>query len=86
VAEPLSRGYRYVFVTARAIRIEEANLGGDSLDYPFGVAVFELGDFGKGSGELYPTAAISIDPEDGSVSVEQYDADPGRLYDVKKLR
>jgi hypothetical protein len=86
VAEPLNRGYRYVFVTARAIKIEEANLGGDSLDYPFGVAVFELSGWGKGSGELYPMASISVDPDDGSVSVEQFDADPGRLLEVKQVR
>jgi hypothetical protein len=85
IAEPVGKGYRYIFVTARKIRVEEVNEGADSLDYPFGVAVFELGDFGRGEGEIYPAAALRID-EDGNVEVEQYEIHPGRLTDVKRIR
>jgi len=50
------------------------------------VAVFEVGDFGTGEGQIYPQAAIRVDPDDGSVVVEQYEGEPGRLVDVKKVR
>jgi hypothetical protein len=85
VAEPASDGYRYLFVTARRIRVEEADLMAESLDYPFGVAVFELGDFGRGRGEIYPEAALAIG-DDGRVEVEQYQSDPGELTDIKRVR
>lgn len=83
VAEPLDRGYRYVFVTTRKIQVEEVN---ESLDYPFGVAVFELDGFGRGDGEVYPQAAISVDPADQSIEIEDYRGSPGRLSNIKKVR
>ena len=85
IAQPVAEGYRYIFVTARRIRVEEVNEGAESLDYPFGVAVFELGDFGRGEGQIYPAAALRIGDE-GYVEVEQYEIDPGRLADVKRIR
>lgn len=84
-AEEISDGYRYFFITARRLHVEEVNSSSPSLDYPFGVAVFELGDFGTGDGEIYPEAAIRIDDE-GSVVIEEYDGEPGQLKDVKKQR
>ena len=84
-AEEISDGYRYFFITARRLHVEEVNSSSPSLDYPFGVAVFELGDFGTGDGEIYPQAAIRIDDE-GSVVVDQHDGEPGQLKDVKKQR
>ena len=86
VAEELRRGYRYVFVTTRRIQVEEVNESADSLYYPFGVAVFELDDFGRGDGQVYPQAAISVDPSDGSVVVEEYRGEPGKLSNIKKIR
>lgn len=86
VAEPLDRGYRYVFVTARKIQVEEVNESLDSLDYPFGVAVLEMDDFGRGDGEVYPQAALAVDPSDQSIEIEQYSGAPGRLSNIKKVR
>ena len=85
-AEEIRDGYRYYFVTARRIQVEERNSSAESLEYPFGVAIFELGDFGAGEGEVYPAAALRIDPDEGGVVVEQYDGAPGRLIDVKLVR
>ena len=85
-AEETRNGYEYIFVTARRIQVEERINTTPSLDYPFGVAVFEVGDFGNGEGQIYPQAAIRVDPDDGSVVVEQYEGEPGRLVDVKKVR
>jgi hypothetical protein len=86
VAEPLRRGYRYVFVTARKIQVEEVNDSLDSLDYPFGVAVFELDDFGRGEGLVYPSAAISVDSTDQSIEINEYHGEPGTLRNIKKVR
>ncbi len=82
-AEEISDGYRYFFITARRLHVEEVNSSSPSLEYPFGVAVFELGDFGTGDGEIYPEAAIRIDDE-GSVVIEEYQGEPGQLKDVTK--
>ena len=84
-ARPTDGGYRYVFLSARRIRFEEQQEGSESLDYPFGVAVFEIGRFGDGEGSLYPAAALAMD-EDGRVRVEQFEIDPGELADVKMVR
>lgn len=82
VAEETDDGYRYVFLTPRRIRVEETTLGEDSLDYPFGVAVFEVDDFGDGDGRLHVAAALSIDA-DGHVEIDDYDGADGRLEDVR---
>jgi hypothetical protein len=85
VATPADDGFRYLFLTARRIRFEERNEGRESLDYPFGVAVFEVGDFGTGEGTIHTAASLAVD-QDGTISVEQYESDPGRLVRVKKVR
>ena len=66
--------------------LEEQAEGSESLDYPFGVAVFEVRDFGAGEGTIYPQAAIRVDLDDETVMVEQYYGEPGSLIDVKKVR
>ncbi len=87
VAKELDNGdYRYTFVTARRIRVEEENLDQESLNFPFSVITFEVGDWGTGEGTFYSAAKIHVDPEDLTVTVEQYDYDPGRIYNVKKLK
>jgi hypothetical protein len=85
-AEETRDGYELVFVTSRRIQVEEREFSSESLDYPFGVAVFEVRDFGTGEGTIYPQAAIRVDPDEETVVVEQYDGEPGRLVDVKKVR
>jgi len=84
VVEERDRGYRYLFLTPRAIKVEETTLGEASLDYPFGVAVFEVDDFGDGDGRLHVEAALSIDA-DGHIEVDDYDGEDGRLEDVSLL-
>ncbi len=81
VAEEQGRGYRYLFLTARRIRVEETTFSEDSLDYPFGVAVFEVNDFGDGDGKIHAAAALSIDA-DGHIEIDDYDGEDGRLEDV----
>jgi hypothetical protein len=85
VVEPEGDGLRYTVVTGRRIDVSERDLGRESLDYPFGVATFVVGDFGRGEGRIWPAAALRIDAE-GQVEVEQYRVDPGRIVDVRKVR
>ena len=87
VAKELDNGdYRYTFVTARRIKVEEDNLDQESLNYPFSVISFEVGDWGTGEGTLYTAAKIHVDPEDMSVTIEQYEFEPGKIYNVKIVK
>lgn len=81
-SQPTRRGRRIVVVTARRLQVEEINEDRDSLAFPFGVAVFEVDGFGRGSGELYPAAALRVD-EHGRVQVDAYQGRPGRLLEVR---
>lgn len=83
VAQPLEDGVRYVAITTRQLKYDEVEQGSPSLDYPFAVVAFEVPEFGVGSGELYPQAALSISAE-GRVQVEQYGGAPGKLREVRK--
>ena len=82
---PTDDGFWYLLITPRAIKVAETERGMDSLDYPFGVAVFEVGDFGTGEGDLHVAGALAIDDE-GYLTVADYEDVPGRLQDVKKVR
>jgi hypothetical protein len=81
VVEEQGRGYRYLFLTPRRIQVEETTFGEDSLDYPFGIAVFDVDDFGDGEGKLHVAAALSIDA-DGHLEVDDYDGEDGSLENV----
>lgn len=85
VAQPVDRGFEYLFLTPRTIRVGETERGSESLGFPFGIAVFELGDFGKGEGRLHVAAALSIDDE-GHVEVSDWERAPGRLLDIRRVR
>ena len=85
VAEPMKDGARYLVVTARALKIEEVNEGRASLDHPFTVVVFEVPGIGRGQGHLYTQAALYVD-EQGYVRVAQYEAEPGTLKDVRRVK
>jgi len=85
VTVPTADGFWYLLITPRTIKIAETERGMDSLDYPFGVAVFEVGDFGTGEGELNVAGALAIDDE-GYLTVADYQNAPGRLLEIKKVR
>jgi hypothetical protein len=85
VAEPQGKGYRYLFLTARRISVEETTFGEESLDYPFGIAEFVTDTFGRGEGSLHVAAALSIDA-DGHVEIEDYDGVDGSIEDLQKVR
>jgi len=85
VAEPLGKGYRYLFLTPRRIRVEETTFGEDSLDYPFGIAEFETDTFGRGEGSLHVAAALRIDA-DGHIEIEDYDGADGSFENLQQVR
>jgi len=85
VAEPQGKGYRYLFLTARRIRVEETTFGEESLNYPFGIAEFVTDTFGRGEGSLHVAAALNIDT-DGHVEIEDYDGEDGSFEDLQKVR
>ena len=83
--EEQGRGYRYVFLTPRRIKVDEEMLGEESLNYPFGIAEFEVDRFGRGEGRIHVAAALSIDAA-GYVEIEDYDGVDGRIERIKQLR
>jgi hypothetical protein len=85
VAEESGSGYRYIFLTARRIRVAERQFGEESLNYPFGIAVFEVDDFGDGDGNLHVAAALRIDA-DGHIEVEDYDGVDGSIERLRQVR
>jgi hypothetical protein len=85
VAEPEGRGWRYIFLTPRRFEFHEREFGEESLNYPFGIAIFEVDSFGRGEGTLHVAAALRIDP-DGRIEIEDYDGEDGRLEKIKQLR
>jgi len=85
MAEKIDDGWRYFVVTARPIKYTEAEEdGGASLDYPFAVFGFDSTDFSTGDGFIYTRAALSVDP-DGHLQIAQYDGEPGKLTDIRRV-
>jgi len=85
VAEPVKDGEHYFIVTARALHIEEVNEGRPSLEHPFTVVEFVVPEFGRGEGHVYTQSALLVDAE-GHVRVQQYEAEPGMLKDVRRVK
>jgi hypothetical protein len=85
VVEEQGRDYRYLFLTPRRIRVEEEMLDEESLDYPFGIAVFEVDRFGRGEGRLHVAAALRIDAA-GHVEVDDYDGADGTIERIKQIK
>ncbi len=83
--EEQGRDYRYLFLTPRRIQAEEEMLGEESLNYPFGIAEFEVDRFGRGEGRIHVAAALSIDAS-GHVEIEDYDGVDGTIERIKQLR
>lgn len=85
VAEEQGRGCRFLFLTPRRIQVEETTFGEESLDFPFGIAEFEVDGFGRGTGTVHVAAALRIDA-DGHFEIEDYDGADGTLEDLRKVR
>jgi hypothetical protein len=76
-------GRRIVLAADRPIDAEEASDSGAlSLDYNVTIAVIELDESGRGEGELWAAAEITLDA-DGRVKATGIDVDPIRLGSVR---
>lgn len=84
-AKPTSKGFKFLALTNRPIRLQETEEGASSLDYPFAVILLEIDDFGRGEGRFFPSSALRVQP-DGALDVYQYAEGEGRVTDVKKVR
>lgn len=85
-AEETSDGHRILFLTGRRIDISEQQLGKDSLDYPFGIAIIEIDSFsGLGEGALHAAGALVIDA-DGHIEIDDYDGRDGHFRDLRRVR
>ncbi len=85
VVEERGRDYRYLFLTPRRIQVDEEMLGKESLDYPFGIAEFEVDRFGRGEGRIHVAAALRIDA-DGRVEIDDFDGVDGTIDRIKQIR
>lgn len=85
-AEETSGGHRFLFLSPRRIQVNERQLGAESLDYPFGIAVIEIARFsGRGEGSLHVAAALSIDA-DGRIQINDLDGRDGRFRNLRRVR
>jgi hypothetical protein len=85
-AEETTRGHRFLFLSPRRIQFNESQLGEESLDYPFGVAIFEVDRFsGRGEGSLHVAAALSIDA-DGHIEIDDLDGRDGHFRNLRRVR
>ena len=85
-AEETGSGHRILFLTARRIQVDEKQLGKESLEYPFGIAVIEIDSFsGRGEGALHVAAALSID-DYGHIEIDDYDGRDGHFKDLRTVR
>jgi len=80
VKKPSDRGQRYVIVANRPFGAYEVNTDQDSVNYPFGVVVFDVDDRGRGEGKVFQRAQITVN-DDGTVDVNGY-GQPARLLNV----
>jgi len=69
-------------VTTRPIQVNETNSGAASLDFPFGLAVFDVDSLGRGEGMVYPKATLEVLP-DGGVGVSTFE---DRTYSLIRMK
>jgi hypothetical protein len=69
-------------VTTRRIDVNETNTGAASLDYPFGLAVFDVDSLGRGEGTVYPKATLEV-LSDGGVGVSTFE---DRTYSMIRMK
>ena len=77
-------GRRILLATDRPLSFLESSRGSSTLDYPFMLVDIRLGRDGEGEGKLLPLARLRLDP-DHVVEVENYNMEPLRLTQVKKV-
>jgi hypothetical protein len=79
-------GERVVLVTDRRIGFWEAANRPRTIDYPFTVIELRLNNDGEGEGKISLATRIVADQENKIVTLENYDAQPVTLTQVKRER
>lgn len=75
---------RVVLLTDRYVTYWEVANAARTLDYPFMVFELRLDSAGHGEGKLTVATKITWDPETKQVTLENYEAQPVRLTDVRR--
>ena len=79
-------GERVVLVTDRRIGFCEAANRPRSIDYPFTVIELRLNNDGEGEGKISIATKIIADQENKIITLENYDAQPVMLTQVRRER
>jgi len=75
---------RIVIMTDRPIGFWEATRQPRTIDYPFTVIDMRIGSNGKGQGKMSVGTKITADKETRSIELENWDAQPVMLNDVRR--
>lgn len=76
---------RIVFATDRPMSFAERRAQPRSIDYKFMVGELTVDASGKGEGKLAVAVKAQWDPSDKTLELENYDTEPVRLLEVRKL-
>ena len=77
-------GRRVVIATDRPVGFGELKFQSRTMDYPFMLIELRLDKSGEGEGRLLTATKISASPA-GLLMIENYEAEPVRLQDVRKV-
>jgi hypothetical protein len=83
VAKDEEGGRRVVIATDRPISVWEAANRPRSIDYPFTFIELRLNREGQGEGKLSPATQVTATSDGRFVQLENYDAQPVQLNEVK---
>jgi hypothetical protein len=75
-------GRKILLATDRPMSMWELRNAGRSTDYEFSLAEIHLGKDGKGEGKAIPAAKLELDPDTGTLEIENYQREPVRLNEV----
>jgi hypothetical protein len=80
-SKPTAAGRRIRLMMDRQISFREFASGARSLDYPFSYIEINLGKDGKGEGQMFAAARITLTA--GTVDIENYSFQPLKLLAVR---
>jgi hypothetical protein len=75
-------GKKIVLGTDRPVGMWEAQNSGRSMDYQFSLAEIHLPATGKGSGKAITAAKLTLNKNDGTLEIENYQREPVRLNEI----
>jgi hypothetical protein len=79
-------GKKIVLGTDRPVGMWEARNQGRSMDYQFSLAEIHLPASGKGSGKAITAAKLTLNKQDGTLEIENYQREPVRLNEITVVK